>query len=283
MPFRKANDGAANTFEQFGGRRPSLQKHHLAIVPESQTLFAAMSTQPTELRKAQINTLITALKSSGVWQKLDTLWICAAHDEQAGRLNWVSPSTFTLTAVNSPTFTTDRGFAGNGTTSYLNTGYVPSTAGLLYTLDSAHISFWSRTNTGSSSMVSMGARTLSTAAQTLINARLGTNTATFRTNQDAVGASPASTTSIGHFLARRSGAALNSLWKDGALFAQDTQSSTALTAFAITLGALNTAGVVASFDTRQIAASSIGASLTDTEIINFYAALNAYMISVGAA
>ena len=64
-----------------------------------------MSVQPTNARKALIDALITSLKSAGVWAKLDVLWIPAAHDSQAGRLNWKSPGTFTLAEVSSPTFT----------------------------------------------------------------------------------------------------------------------------------------------------------------------------------
>ena len=39
-----------------------------------------------------------------------------------GRLNWASPSTFELSEVSSPTFTSDEGFTGNGATSTLDTG-----------------------------------------------------------------------------------------------------------------------------------------------------------------
>jgi hypothetical protein len=41
------------------------------------------------------------------------------------------------TAVNSPTFTINSGFSGNGTSAYINTNFNPSTSGVNYTLNDA--------------------------------------------------------------------------------------------------------------------------------------------------
>ena len=53
------------------------------------------------------------------------LKVQAAHSSQAALLNWVSTS-YPSSTVNSPTFTTDRGYAGDGVSSYVASGYVPS-------------------------------------------------------------------------------------------------------------------------------------------------------------
>ena len=52
------------------------------------------------------------------------LKVQAAHSSQAALLNWVSTS-YPSSTVNSPTFTTDRGYAGDGVSSYVASGYVP--------------------------------------------------------------------------------------------------------------------------------------------------------------
>lgn len=89
---------------------------------EAVALFARMSVQPDDTRKGLIDDCIVALKSAGVWAKLECLWFTAAHDAQAAQRNWIQ-NAFNLAPVNSPTFTTDRGYAGDGSTSYLNTGW----------------------------------------------------------------------------------------------------------------------------------------------------------------
>jgi len=71
-----------------------------------------MSVAPSAARQLVIDALIRQLKDAGVWAKLDVLYVIAAHDIQAGRVNWKNPGTFTATEVSAPTFTTDRGYAG---------------------------------------------------------------------------------------------------------------------------------------------------------------------------
>ena len=92
--------------------------------PEALALFERMSVEPTNARKAQINALFSSVAS--ILPKLDSLYLTAAHDAQAARLNWVADQ-YNLSAVNSPTFVTDSGYTGNGTSSYLSTGMVTST------------------------------------------------------------------------------------------------------------------------------------------------------------
>ena len=96
-----------------------------AVQAETSALIARMSTPPSASRIAAIDLLITTLKAASIWSKLDVLQVYAAADQQAALLNWVSTS-FNASVVNAPTFTADRGFNGNGTTSYVNTGFKPS-------------------------------------------------------------------------------------------------------------------------------------------------------------
>src|SRR3569623_916049 len=123
---------------------------------EATALFARMSVQPDATRMGLSDACITSLMSNGVWTKLECLWMPAAHDSQAGRLNWVSSGN-TISAVGSPTFTTDRGYTTNGSTSYLDTNFNPSTASV-YALNGASVGCWCRTESAAnSSLVEMGA------------------------------------------------------------------------------------------------------------------------------
>jgi hypothetical protein len=98
--------------------------HSRAYTAQAAALFARMSTPPTVSRARLIDTVIRILIAQGIWSTLDALYLTAGADSQAASLNWVS-SSHNLTAVNSPTFTADRGFQGNGTTSYLDTNLLP--------------------------------------------------------------------------------------------------------------------------------------------------------------
>ena len=110
----------------------------------STALFARMAATGTAVdatHQTAIDTLIKALKSSGIWAKLDVFQMYAAQTQGHSLLNWVS-SSFPATAVLAPTFTADRGFAGNGSTSYLDTGFNPTTGGLLSSLNNASFALW---------------------------------------------------------------------------------------------------------------------------------------------
>ncbi len=95
--------------------------------PEAAALLSRMTVTPSTARKQLIDALIATLVGAGIWAKLDALYLLAAHDAQAARLNWIADR-YNLTAVNSPTFTTDRGYAGTGAAMYLDTGFNPATA-----------------------------------------------------------------------------------------------------------------------------------------------------------
>lgn len=95
---------------------------------ESLALFARMTAQPSDDRKAAISALITSLKAGGVWAKLKALQIYAAADSQAASLNWVT-NAGNASLINSPNFVVDRWIAGNASTSYINTNCNPNSLG----------------------------------------------------------------------------------------------------------------------------------------------------------
>ena len=66
--------------------------------PAATALFARMTVQPDNTRKALINSTIVGLKASGIWAKADALYVTAAHDAQSARLNWVQ-DLYNLTAI----------------------------------------------------------------------------------------------------------------------------------------------------------------------------------------
>ena len=103
-----------------GGSASAFDSDYQAVLDRASTLGY---TAPSASQQTLQNTLVTDLKTAGIWDKLDALYIMANDgSREFGRLNWAAPSTFELSEVNSPTFTSNQGFTGNGTSSTLDTG-----------------------------------------------------------------------------------------------------------------------------------------------------------------
>lgn len=251
-----------------------------AFSTETLALIARFTTPPTYGRVVLINTLIGSLVTAGVWSKLDTLYVMAAADAQAASLNWVSTS-YSLTAVSSPTFTADRGYAGDGVSSYLRTGFVPSTAGGQFVLNSAHLGAWSRTDSQSNGAL-IGARASFSSKNSSIIPRDASNLSYVAVNFAGAG-SYTVTTSLGHFVVNRSGASAQQGYQNGASGTSTTSASDAITDLEVYGLALNQAGSAAARTNRQVAAMHIGGSLTAQNVSDMYTALLTYMQGVGAA
>lgn len=100
-------------------------------------------TLPSDSVKVKQNTLLTSMKADGVWAKLDVFYVFAQDGGSAfGTLNWKNPNANQSTLVNSPTFVSNGGLQGNGTSSYIDTNFNPATQGVNYTLNNASMYFF---------------------------------------------------------------------------------------------------------------------------------------------
>lgn len=99
---------------------------------------------PSDAVKLKQNTLLTSLKSTGVWAKLDVFYVFAQDGGSSfATLNWKNPAANQAGIASSPTFTSNQGFTGNGTSSYIDTNFNPATQGVQYTLNNASRYFFS--------------------------------------------------------------------------------------------------------------------------------------------
>ena len=233
-------------------------------------LIARMSPAPDTTRQGHINTLIVALKAAGVWDKTDILYVLAAHDAQAAGLNWKA-ATFELTLTNAPTFTTDRGYAGDGSTSYLDTGYNPASASVGMALNDAHIGVYARDNTADADFDMQGTlgTNLGVRARNLTAAQIrvcsGTSTA-FTTGGNAPH----------HIMGIRRDASNQLGFRNGA---QDVTAAVASTALP---GYITIFGNGSIFSDRQMAAAHVGRALSDPQALALANAIQSYMTAVGA-
>ena len=77
---------------------------------------------PSVSQRLKQSVLLSSLKTAGVWSKLDTFANFATDgDSNFALIDWKRLTQYT--AVNSPTFTTNQGFQGNGTSSYIDTNF----------------------------------------------------------------------------------------------------------------------------------------------------------------
>lgn len=245
--------------------------------PEALAYFAAMSVQPSDARKDVINTFINSLVAAGVWAKLDWLSLFAAHDAQAARLNAVSPSQI-MTAVNSPTFVTDRHYVGDGATSYLNTGWNPVTASSpKWTQNDHSVGVWCRNDVSAFAQCDFGHY-----ARVHMAARSGTSMQTYPSANSATAVLPA-TTSVGFSAWSKTSATQASLYKNGANIG--TRSVTTAAPFNVPFLVLTgnqSSGVPNGYSTREVAAIFFGSQLSDADQLALYNALSTYMTAVGA-
>lgn len=256
-----------------------------AYCAEATALFARMTTPPSETRKGQINTLITSLKTAGVWTKLDVLYVFAAADQQAALLNWKG-DTNNATAVNSPSFVSDSGFKSDGSTSWVNTHYNPYVDSINFSIASSHISVYVVTNVGIGDKFDMGVVHYSTDySNTFINSNDG--------SPRIVGAIcingyydgyAAVSSAIGLTSIDRT-AGTQKYYKNGTYITSSTTAvrTTPDVEFAVGTLNYNFLGTISQdgYSTRRIAQAAIGGALSATEEASYSAAIEVYMDAVG--
>lgn len=253
----------------------SYHPYYQAILDRASTLGY---TAPSTPQKALQNSLVIALVNSGVWAKLDVLYILATNgSSDFSRLNWKSPTQYELTAVNSPTFTSNQGWAGNATSSYLDTNWIPSTNGVHFTLNSA--SFGGRINSGSTSQawVEFGCSTASNVSGSYLFGRLS-GLVQYRVNTNFTRQiSEASPIAFWH--CDRDALTSMSIYKNGTSFSTASDNSVSLPDASLTIGCMNNGGTKQNFSSRQVSMVFAGASML-SEANAFYTAWNTYFTSL---
>ncbi len=240
-----------------------------AIDLDAAAYASAMTVAPSASRVALFDAFLRAIKAGGLWTRLDVLYLLAAHDEQAGRVNLIAPGSHTCTAVNSPSFVADRGFAGDGSTSYLSTGLNPSLGGTRFALNDAVLFVWSLTDLNASA-AEIGTRTstrLLARSSGSLAARANTSTTTTVAVADSLGL-------VGW--SRRS-AAGHDFFRGGTVVASPTQASGAISNDAIRIGAAGS-----TYSARRLAVAGAGAGLDSSQIAALASACEAYLDAVGA-
>lgn len=234
-----------------------INPYRFGAPPSAEALawFAAMTVQPDDARKALLAAFMDGLYADGVMAKLDVLYLLIGHDDQATRLNLVSPGTYTLSKVNSPLFTTDGGWKDNAGAGYLDSGFNPTTAGSpKFVLNNASMGVACLDNVAST-IASVGQN-----ASARVTPRSSGSTVSVRLNSASAVTGTATATSVGVSAGERSNGTTAEVFRGGSQL-----SSTANTSSAVqnaTFKVLTNDG--ASFANRTISLAWMGQALGAT-------------------
>lgn len=239
---------------------------------ETLAVVAAMTAKPSDDRQRKIDALVKALVAAGVWSKMGVLYIFAAADAQASLLNWKAPAGTAALATNSPAFTADRGYVGDGTAAYIDTqqvwNVIPGVG-----QDSAHLgvyAFYGAASTANTSgLAGVGTVGVGRSAGNMIS-RMNATTATTSDAVPAVGT---------HLCASRASSAGYERYIDGAAVTAAVVASA--TPSAANLTALRRDAGYAPSPT-SVRALHAGSALTAGEVLAARNAIQAYMAAVGA-
>jgi hypothetical protein len=252
-------------------------------------ITAASITDSTQ--QSAINTLVTQLKTYGIWTKMKAVYPFVGGTAAQHKFNLKDPrdldAAFRLR------------FDGGGTHS--STGYLPNginSSALTFlspsanqTLTSAHFSLYSRTSGKSLSTsyyAASGCYNSASNASYIITNRYIDNTIggpMWSESGGGVVATVASTPDGRGFwmTSRTANNALN-FYKNGTSIISNTttQSSTSLPTYAYRLGSIN-GTPTGEHDNKELAFASLGEGLSSTESANFYTAVQTFQSTLGRA
>ncbi|MGE6067582.1 hypothetical protein ACQJ1D_26290, partial [Klebsiella pneumoniae] len=229
--------------------------------------------QPTDVQKAALNRLYYDLKQAGILVKLDGLWLGINTSRADALLNIVN-SSLPLTENGTIEFNKSSGWAFSGS-SWLDTGFNPSTAGGHYSKDSA--SFGVMVAGASNSGVFMGAYD---GANGLTLSRTG-NTLNARINNNELLTGQISLSGTTLFSASRLNAETSTLYSGSKVVDASDSSSLPLINASVNIGR-----AMASdnwYTSSIICAAFIASGLTETEMFAMNDAVQRYIAGFRAA
>jgi hypothetical protein len=241
------------------------------VDPDAQAFItAAAITDATQ--QSAINTLVTDLKGYNIWTKFKAIYPIVGGSASSHAVNLKTPGTYNLSFATGVTHSAN-GMLGNGSTGYANSNFNPNLNGA--TLNSHHVSFYSRTNSNGTE-VEFG--TAAAGNQTLLEIR------TSGTTYAAINSAPtyitfADTDSRGFYVANRTASNVLNVFRNSTKRVTGATASSALPNANYFILAWNNV-TPQYYSLKQCAFASIGDGLTDTDAANFYTAVQAFQTTL---
>jgi hypothetical protein len=234
-------------------------------------ITAAAITNATQ--QSAINTLVVALKGYGVWTKMKAIYPFVGGTATTHKWNLKDPrdldAAFRL-VFNGGWTHSSNGATPNGTNAFANTYYLESANA---TLNSGHISYYSRTNIAANAF--MGATGLTTRTNIYPNETGGFYP---RIQGNNSGVSGLSLNAAAYFIASRTNSTQVNGFRNTTKYTVSSPIDSLNNLRTYYLGANNESIVI--YNANQTAFSTIGDGLTDTEVGNLYTAVQAYQTTL---
>ena len=230
----------------------------------------------TSTEQTAITQLVIDMKTAGIWDSMKAIYPMVGASAAACSQNLKS-SSFTGTFTSGWTFAS-TGVTPNGTNAYMNTNFVPNSN---LTINSAHISFYSRTNniTGIDDLSAIN--TGDTQNMRLIISLGGTLYCDINSaGSDRISIS--NPNSLGLYIGSRINSTSFKVYKNSSIFVTNTVANGGTQPLVnMTLSASNRPGMIPSnYSNRQCAFASLGDGLTDTQASNLYTAVQAFQTTL---
>jgi hypothetical protein len=253
----------------------------VSVADEVEAWVAAVREEGGDVSDSRVvivGQFLLRLKAAGILLLIDQLNPWWGEDEAQACVCLVSRRV--AVPVNSPTFEANRGYTGNGSTSYLDTTFVPSTMAVAISGGFHHLGAQILTNvSGTISVMGAGG-----AAATRIRPRTAAN-AVGTQIESAFGSFVDSVTdSTGYVAVQRAGTATIQGRKDDAALTDLTVGTlnTALPTFSTFVLARNNGGVPAEYFTGQVGLTYECAPLSSAQWTTMRSAIRAFGQAVGA-
>jgi hypothetical protein len=254
-----------------------------ALDPDAARWISAVGAgNVSQPRGALISNTIRELKAAGVWSDLDWLPVLAAENAASALVDWKARKT--MTAINSPTFTADRGYAFDGSTNYLWTGFTPSTDSVAATGTSFMLGAYERTNVSASTVV-IGAF-ISSTQNLRLTVRNVADALQLSANTAMTSLSTTTTDGRGLSVGATNGTAASG-YKNGAVTALSpvtlTTPGSSATSVQLFIGAQNNSGSPGGFRAASVGYALFGGNAwTAAQHAQFYNIMQRYMTTLGA-
>lgn len=250
------------------------------IDADAQAFFTASGLTGTTNQSA-INKLVVDMKGYGIWTKMKAIYPIVGGTAALHKWNLKDPqdtnAAYRLTFNGGWTHSA-TGALPNGTNAFADTFLTPSTSLLI---SSTHISYYSRTQSNLFE-IDMGSSTTTFANsnKALIGIRK-TGTTEFNIHAQNIYITYVDADSRAFYIGNRTASNVINGWRNNVKVATGTTSTTGLSTRTFYIGALGSQAAGQYYSTKEVAFSSIGDGLTDTEAANLYTAVQAYQTTLG--
>ena len=272
------SDNEWNNFTQITSwRLPYYRAYSVLSVVNNfyvQNYLSSWSVQPSNAYISALNTLVDSLIASNDWYYLYDMWIFATPSSDGSLISLVNPTNTPLVPVNAPSFTANQGYAGNGSSSYIQTPFIPANYTAFPIQNNVQMGCYLRNNVDEnkyhfgvrdgSSFTSFRAR-VSGFAYALLNSSATAN----YSNTDSRGL---------HIISRADASNL-SYYKNGALVNTVSNSSVSPSTRPVYVLCSNENGTPSLFSTNQMSMFFIARSGLNP--VSFYSAFQTFATTVG--